>query len=74
MKLEHYLTSVSTAIEAHEAEVSAAFEHYANALRNKTTTDPLIADALDAVFMAKLSRSYLDTLDRVNNLRKWPRT
>lgn len=74
MNLEQYLVAVSAAIEDHETLMGEAFEHHANAMRNRTATDQLTTDALDAVFMAKLGASYLAMLDRVNNLRKWPRT
>ena len=73
MKTEDYLAAVSRAMDTFEGEMGQAYEDHARALRNRTTDDKLIQDALDAVFMARIGRAYLAMMDTTNNLRKWPR-
>lgn len=73
MKLDHYLTAVSAAIEAHEARMSAEYERYAEALRAANPDTLLPYAEHDAFFAARISASYLAMQDTIANLRKWPR-
>lgn len=73
MKLEHYVTSVAAAVEAHEERMSAAFEDYRQRLGDPAIASTVGYDALDARFTAMLAESYLCMQDTITNLRKWPR-
>lgn len=74
MKLDHYLSAVSRAVEAHEQKLDAAFEAYSDLCKQVDVSDATALAAIDAAFVAELGRAYLGMMDTLSNLRKWPRT
>ena len=74
MKREHYLAAVSAAIERGQQLTDAAYEAYADLLRQADLSDATAIAALDAAFFAECGRAYLATQDTIANLRKWPRS